>query len=207
MSIDCAKPYHRVLNMTSSPPPLSVVVATTQPWPELRMLLESLAPQVRAGCRGDRGRRARAGRAGRSRLPQPPRGAPARRQRVPAARASHVPSRGRHRRCRTQRGGRQSLGLGQLPHLQWDVAAAVAAGRSTGHLRAGQPVVQALGAAVERAARDSTRIVARTVVRKPAYRRVAILAWLLIMLMLCFHVAGELAGYVRGPGDSPRRVR
>lgn len=34
--------------MTSSPPPLSVVVATTQPWPELRMLLESLAPQVRA---------------------------------------------------------------------------------------------------------------------------------------------------------------
>ncbi len=70
-----------------------------------------------------------------------------------------------------------------------------------------QPVVQALGAAVERAARDSTRIVARTVVRKPAYRRVAILAWLLIMLMLCFHVAGELAGYVRGPGDSPRRVR
>ena len=58
-----------------------------------------------------------------------------------------------------------------------------------------------------RVAHDSARIVARTVVRKPAHRRVAILAWPLIMLMLCFHVAGELAGCVRGPGDSPRRVR
>jgi hypothetical protein len=58
-----------------------------------------------------------------------------------------------------------------------------------------------------RVAVDSTRIVARTVVRKPAYRRVAVLAWPLVTLMLCFHVAGELVGYARGPGSSPGRVR
>jgi hypothetical protein len=58
-----------------------------------------------------------------------------------------------------------------------------------------------------RMAADSTRIVARTLVRKPGYGRVAILAWPLIMLMVGFHVAGELAGYVRGPGDSPWQMR
>ncbi|HUF91748.1 MAG TPA: hypothetical protein VMR23_05180 [Candidatus Limnocylindria bacterium] len=58
-----------------------------------------------------------------------------------------------------------------------------------------------------RMAADGTRIVARTVVRRPEYRRVALLAWPLVTLMLGFHVAGELAGYVRGPGDSPWRLR
>ncbi len=55
-------------------------------------------------------------------------------------------------------------------------------------------------------AADSTRV-ARTLVRKPEYRRVALLAWALITLMLGFHVAGELAGYLRGPGASPWQLR
>jgi hypothetical protein len=47
----------------------------------------------------------------------------------------------------------------------------------------------------------------RIIIRKPDYSRVAVRACPLIMLMLVFHVAGELMGWVCGPGDSPRRVR
>src|SRR5688500_2605404 len=41
-----ARRYHRDRTMT--PPPLSAVVATTQPWPDVPAVLQCLAPQVRA---------------------------------------------------------------------------------------------------------------------------------------------------------------
>ncbi len=58
-----------------------------------------------------------------------------------------------------------------------------------------------------RVARDTARIVARIVVRKPAHRGVAIRVAPLVAVVLCFHAAGELAGYTLGPGDSPMLLR
>jgi hypothetical protein len=58
-----------------------------------------------------------------------------------------------------------------------------------------------------RAVKDSLRIVARMVVRKPAYRWQAILAWPQMLVILHWHIAGELMGYLYGPGDSPRNMR
>jgi hypothetical protein len=54
---------------------------------------------------------------------------------------------------------------------------------------------------------DSARIAVRIAVRKPAHRRRALLAAPFVALLLCFHAAGELIGYVAGPGDSPARLR
>ncbi len=53
----------------------------------------------------------------------------------------------------------------------------------------------------------TTRITVRTMLRKPRHRRHALLSSPLIALLLCFHTAGELVGYLAGPGDSPSRMR
>jgi len=58
-----------------------------------------------------------------------------------------------------------------------------------------------------RVAKDSLRITARMVVRKPAYRWQALMSWPLIVVILHFHAAGELMGYLYGPGNSPHRLR
>jgi hypothetical protein len=58
-----------------------------------------------------------------------------------------------------------------------------------------------------RVVRDSARLVARIVVRKPKYRRVAILSAPLIAVVISFHAAGELTGWISGRGDSPRHLR
>ena len=53
----------------------------------------------------------------------------------------------------------------------------------------------------------TARITLRTMLRKPRHRRVALLSSPLVALLLCFHTAGELTGYVAGPGKSPTRMR
>jgi hypothetical protein len=58
-----------------------------------------------------------------------------------------------------------------------------------------------------RVAKDSSRIVARMVVRKPAYRWQALMSWPLMVVILHFHAAGELMGNLYGPGNSPHRMR
>ena len=58
-----------------------------------------------------------------------------------------------------------------------------------------------------RVAKDSLRIVARMVAHKPAYRWQALVSWPLIVVILHFHAAGELMGYLYGPGNSPHRLR
>jgi hypothetical protein len=58
-----------------------------------------------------------------------------------------------------------------------------------------------------RVAKDTVRIVARMVVRKPAYRWQAVMSWPLMVVILHFHAAGELMGYLYGPGNSPHGMR
>ncbi len=58
-----------------------------------------------------------------------------------------------------------------------------------------------------RVAKDSVRIIARMVVRKPAYRWQALMSWPLTVVILHFHAVGELMGYLYGPGNSPHRMR
>jgi hypothetical protein len=58
-----------------------------------------------------------------------------------------------------------------------------------------------------RVAKDTLRIVARMVVRKPAYRWQAVMSWPLMVVILHFHAAGELMGYLYGPGNSPHEMR
>jgi hypothetical protein len=54
---------------------------------------------------------------------------------------------------------------------------------------------------------DSFRIVARIAVRKPAYRKMAMLSSPLVFVLVCCHVAGQLVGDLRGPGSSAHRLR
>ena len=53
----------------------------------------------------------------------------------------------------------------------------------------------------------TARLTLRIAVRKPRHRRRAVVAAPLVALLYCFHLAGELAGTIAGPGRSPSRLR
>ena len=53
----------------------------------------------------------------------------------------------------------------------------------------------------------TARLVLRIALRKPHHRRRAFLAAPFIAVLYCFHLAGELAGAIAGPGRSPSRLR
>ncbi len=85
----------------------------------------------------------------------------------------------------------------------------ISAGFARARLGRGQRVFHVLRELLMplRVVKDSSRIAARIVVRKPAYRWQALMSWPLMVVMLHFHAAGELMGYLYGPGDSPGRMR
>ena len=53
----------------------------------------------------------------------------------------------------------------------------------------------------------TARITLRTILRKPGYRGRMLMSCPLVAVLFCFHTAGELAGCIAGPGDSPSRMR
>jgi hypothetical protein len=54
---------------------------------------------------------------------------------------------------------------------------------------------------------NTPRIALRTVWNKSAHRQPALYSLPWLALVLCFHYTGELVGHLRGPGDSPKRLR
>jgi hypothetical protein len=102
----------------------------------------------------------------------------------------------------------QDLGAwgGCMIHFHDGRSTAALAGSRAGRARRVYLTLRALLLPL-RVARDSTRIVARTVVRKPGYRALALRLWPLVAVVLCFHAGGEFAGYALGPGDSRRMLR
>jgi len=53
----------------------------------------------------------------------------------------------------------------------------------------------------------TARLTLRIAVRKPRHRRRAFVASPLVAALYCFHLAGELMGYIAGPDQSPSRLR
>ena len=58
-----------------------------------------------------------------------------------------------------------------------------------------------------RVVHDTARLAVRIALRKPTHRLRALTTAPFVALLLCFHAAGELVGYVAGPGNSPARLR
>lgn len=102
----------------------------------------------------------------------------------------------------------QSLGLGGSCAIHFHDGRCIGASRRShyGHWRLRVEIVKDLMLPL-RVPVATVRVIARAMRRHPSLRRTAVLGLPWVAAMTAFHAAGELAGVVAGPGDSPARMR
>src|SRR5258705_81384 len=195
--------------MSVSRPPLSIAIAATQPWPAARVCLDSLYAQARpagsqiivavpTGFRADV--------AGQACISY-------KRRELPAAYPAIGIVESHHKALLAGRGGKfvadgriavahvQSFGFPGSCFIHYHEGRTVAGF----HLARIPPRARLFGIAKclalpLRVAVATARITARTIVRNPRHLRPALASFPLVAVLLSCHIAGELFGYLFGPG-------